>query len=131
MMSHIAVDALAPGRPASIASRVYRFLREDIGFEGIAITDSMGMGAVSSRTRPVLQAVRAGADLVLMPIDSDTAHATLVGGVEQGKLSRARLEDAAAKVVAMQRWQQRVADEVPVPDGLEDRVRTASDRLDG
>ena len=131
MMSHIAVDALAPGRPASIAKPVYRFLREDVGFEGVAITDSMGMGAVSSRKRPVLQAVRAGADLVLMPIDSDVAHETLVNGVETGKLSRERLEDAAAKVVALQRWQQRMAAAVPVPDDLGERVRSAADRLGG
>ncbi|QWC85127.1 glycosyl hyrolase family 3 [Nocardioidaceae bacterium] len=131
MMSHIAVDALAPGRPASIASRVYRFLREDVGFEGVAITDSMGMGAVSSRTRPVMQALRAGADLVLMPIDSDVAHATIVSAVEDGTLSRERLEDAAAKVVALQRWQQRVAEQVPVPEDLAARVQEAAAALDG
>ncbi len=131
MMSHIDVEALEPGKPASIAGKVYRYLRRDLGFEGVAITDSLGMGAVSARKKPALQAIKQGADLLLMPIDAETAHATLVDGLGSGDLPRPRAVDAATKVVALQLWQQRVAGEVPVPDDVAERARRASARLSG
>ena len=47
MLSHLDLTAIAPGVPASLAPEVYDLLRDDLGFEGVAITDSLGMGAVA------------------------------------------------------------------------------------
>ena len=74
MMSHLDLTAIAPGVPASLAPEVYDLLRDDLGFEGVAITDSLGMGAVASSFKPAVAALEAGADLLLMPVDTVETH---------------------------------------------------------
>ena len=70
MMAHLDVPALQRGLPSSQAPKVYDFLREDLGFEGLAITDSLGMGAALSQDFPAVRSLQAGADLLLMPVDT-------------------------------------------------------------
>lgn len=129
MMAHLDVPALQPGLPSSLAPKVYDFLREELGFEGLAITDSLGMGAALSKDYPALRALEAGADLLLMPVDARVTHQLVVEAVRSGDLSRARVEEAAARVVALQLWQQRVAADVPVPDDVGGRAQQAAARL--
>ncbi len=115
MMGHIAVDDLDPGVPASLSRAAYDLLRDEVGFEGVAITDSLGMGAVVGRETPAVNALRAGADLLLMPADTEATHATVTDAIRSGAIDRVRVEEAAARVVALRAWQQRVADARPVP----------------
>ena len=131
MLGHIDTEAIAPGLPASMAPAAYEFVREDLGFQGVTITDSLGMGAVATRDRPALTAINAGADLLLMPADTAAAHATIEHAVESGEISRERIEDAAARVVALQMWQQRVAAQVPLPADVTARAQAAAAALAG
>ena len=126
MMSHLDLTAIAPGVPASLAPAAYELLREEIGFDGVAITDSLGMGAVAGRPKPAVAALNAGADLLLMPVDTRTTHGIISDAIASGEVPRERAEDAAAKVVAIQLWQQRIAGEVPVPDDVAARAQAAS-----
>lgn len=116
MMSHLDLTAVAPGVPATLAPQAYALLREELGFEGVAITDSLGMGAVAGRPKPAVAALNAGADLLLMPVDTRVTHGILTEAIASGEVSRARAEEAAARVVAVQLWQQRMADGAPVPE---------------
>ncbi len=129
MMSHLDLTAIAPDVPASLAPEVYDLLREDLGFEGVAITDSLGMGAVGGRPKPAVQALESGADLLLMPVDTRTTHALIVSAIESGEVPRERVEEAAARVVALQMWQARIARERPVPDDVVERAQAASAAL--
>jgi beta-N-acetylhexosaminidase len=126
MLSHLDLTAVAPGVPASMAPAVYDLLRDDLGFEGVTITDSLGMGAVGGRPTPALQALEAGADLLLMPVDTATTHRIVVEAVESGEISRERVEEAAARVVALQMWQARTAAKRPVPVDVVEQARAAS-----
>ncbi|KRE96123.1 glycosyl hyrolase family 3 [Nocardioides sp. Soil774] len=126
MMSHLDLTSIAPDVPASMAPEVYDLLRDELGFEGVTITDSLGMGAVGGRPTPALQALEAGADLLLMPVDTATTHQIVVDAIESGEVSRERVEEAAARVVALQVWQARVAAQRPVPVDVVDRARAAS-----
>lgn len=129
MMSHLDLTAIAPGVPASLAPAAYDLLREEIGFDGVAITDSLGMGAVAGRPTPAVAALNAGADLLLMPVDTRVTHGIVTDAIASGEVPRERAEDAAAKVVALQLWQQRVAGGVPVPGDVATRARQASAAL--
>ena len=106
MIGHLDMAQLDPGVPASLSSATYRLLRDDVGFEGVAVTDSLAMGAVP-RPAPGQEAVAAlvaGADLVLMPWDVTTAHPAIVAAARDGRLSMERLTEAAERVVALQMW---------------------------
>ncbi len=126
MVAHLDVQAMQPGTPSSQAPKVYDYLRDELGFEGVAITDSLGMGAALSRDFPAVRALRAGADLLLMPVDPAKTHELVVDAIESGQVTRERAEEAATRVVAAQLWQQRVAREVPVPADVEARAERAA-----
>ena len=129
MMAHLDVRSIQPGMPSSQAPKVYDFLRDDLGFEGLVITDSLGMGAALSRDFPAIRALEAGADLLLMPVDTAKTHQLVVDAIESGRVSRERVEEAAARVVALQLWQQRVAGAVPVPPDAAARAQQAAAAL--
>lgn len=129
MMSHIAVDALAPGEPATLAAPVYDLLRDEVGFEGVVITDSLGMGAVVGRDTPAVQALNAGADLLLMPADTARTHGTVTEAIGSGLVPRERAEEAATRVVALQLWQARAAGESPVAGDVGARAAQAAAAL--
>ena len=129
MMGHLDVAALAPGVPSSQAPEVYDFLRQDLGFEGVAITDSLGMGAALTQDYPAVRALRAGADLLLMPVDPRTTHQIVADAIRSGEVARGRAEEAAARVVALQLWQQRAAADVPVPEDVASLAQQASAAL--
>jgi beta-N-acetylhexosaminidase len=132
MMGHLNARAIAPGVPTSLAPEAYDLLRDELGFEGVAITDSMGMGAVIRPGKPAVDALRAGADLLLMPSDTRNTHAVVTEAIQNGAVPRERVEEAAARVVALQLWQQRQADAVPLPSPAEvaSRAQAASAALD-
>src|SRR5680860_386987 len=120
MMSHIAVDAFDPGVPSSLSPAAYASLRTYAGFTGLAVTDALDMAAITADYGPegaAVRAVRAGADVLLMPADPHAAHAALVAALAAGELSRDRVDEAAAKVVALMRWQARQSP-APGPDAV-------------
>lgn len=129
MMSHIAVQAFDARRPASLAPAAYDVLRDTGGFQGIAITDSMGMGAVAAFEQPGIKALNAGADLLLMPADTTKTHAAVAKAIESGRIPRERAEEAAARVIAVQLWQQRIAAKKQVPEDVVEQAQVASERL--
>ncbi|MET1058512.1 MAG: glycoside hydrolase family 3 protein [Nocardioides sp.] len=104
MVGHIDVRAIDPGRPASVSRKVITgLLRHDLGFRGLVVTDSLGMDGVEKQYpggRGAVAALRAGADVALMPDDAAEARASIIRAVRDGRLPRARLEGAATRMLA-------------------------------
>lgn len=105
MLNHLGYSALDPDLPASLSPRAYALLRE-MGFEGVAMTDSLGMGAVNLRwnfPEAAVRAIEAGADVALAT-DGNQAlgmRDALVEAVRSGRLPEERLTEAAARVTAL------------------------------
>ncbi|MCW3494656.1 glycoside hydrolase family 3 N-terminal domain-containing protein [Microbacterium sp. SSM24] len=111
MFGHLAYTAV-DAAPASLSAEWHRIAREELGFEGIAVTDDLGMLEASGDPRygdPVANAVAAlaaGNDVVLGVMFSDSRSATrivdgIVSAVESGSLPAERLDEAAARVHEM------------------------------
>ena len=105
MVGHIDVRAIDPGTPASLSRRVITgTLRKELGFSGLVVTDSLKMAAVTRGRTPshtAVAAIRAGADVLLMPPSPRAARGALIDAVRRGKLPRRRLEQAAARQIAL------------------------------
>lgn len=104
MTAHVAYPGLDIHGPASLSRKTYRLMRRDVGFNGVAITDALGMGAVSSRystPEAAEKAIRAGADIALTTEWDKAAPMTdrLVNAVRNGRLPRARINQAANRVL--------------------------------
>ena len=105
MMNHVAYSMFEPDVPASLSPKAYALLRS-MGFQGAAITDSVGMAAVNLRYHPsdaAVAAVKAGADGVLMTDGraAENMRDTLVEAVQSGALSEQRLNQAAGRMMAL------------------------------
>lgn len=109
LIGHIGLPG-AEDTPATFNPDVYDSLRDDVGFEGVAVTDALNMGAVAEEPgQETVRAIAAGADLALMPPNSADAVTALAQALDSGELPRERVVEAATRVVAMQLWHARVA----------------------
>ena len=105
MVNHLAYPKIWGDEPASLVPEVYDLLR-DLGFDGVAITDAIGMGAVHARygfdVAPAM-AIGAGADAVLVTQGDQIGvlHQGLVDAVRSGTLDEARLDEAAGRMLAL------------------------------
>lgn len=110
MTAHVVFEALDPGIPATLSRKVvHGLLREELGYDGVVISDDLEMKAVSERWGVVdagLLAIEAGCDVLLVCSDVDQClalHEALVERAERDELFAARLEDAATRALSMRR----------------------------
>jgi beta-N-acetylhexosaminidase len=105
MTAHIAVPALAPpDLPATLSHAILTdLLRKQLGFKGLVITDSLEMGGIAqgfTTGDACVRAIEAGADTLLMPADPDVAIRAVVAAVENGRLTRTRIQESVVKILA-------------------------------
>jgi beta-N-acetylhexosaminidase len=106
MVSHVVVPAVDPERNASLSPLVMNgWIRDELGFSGLLITDDFSMAAVSSSDiapeEAVVEALIAGADMVMTwPDTIVSVHRAILGALEEGRLPRWRLRDAVRRIIA-------------------------------
>lgn len=104
MVSHIsAPNAISQDLPASLSSEfITDLLREEMGFEGIIITDAMNMGAITEHydsAQAAVMAFEAGADMILMPEDFQAAYEGILQAVSSGTISEERLDESVTRIL--------------------------------
>jgi beta-N-acetylhexosaminidase len=105
MVGHLSVPSLdaTPGLPATLSPPVVSDLLEhQLGFEGLVVTDAMGMRGVTrgfSVSDAAIRAFNAGVDIILMPPDDEIALRALLAAVRAGTISRDRLRQSVRKVL--------------------------------
>ena len=105
MTAHIAVPALEPeDEPATVSSKIVTgVLRDELGFHGITVTDAMdmqGLAATFGTGEASVRALEAGNDVLLMPKRAEDAISGIVAAVQSGRITRQRLDQSVAKVLA-------------------------------
>ena len=88
--------------PASLSPEVMGYLREELGFDGLIITDSLRMGAIIGEytsAQAAVMAISAGADMLLMPNDLPTAFAGLQAALEDGTLTQERIDESVLRIL--------------------------------
>lgn len=101
-------------RPATLSRAILTdLLREEMGFEGVIITDAMDMAGIAAffdPTQATIETFRAGSDLVLMPVRLHTPQELerlpqliedLMQAVQQGQLNKQEILNSAARVKAL------------------------------
>lgn len=89
--------------PASVNPVIVTdLLRDELGYEGIVITDSLAMGAVVdlySAEDMGVAAIEAGVDMVLMPADFPTCYQGVVDAVKSGELAESRIDESLERII--------------------------------
>jgi beta-N-acetylhexosaminidase len=105
MTGHIAVTGVEgdTARPATLSPYfMTEVLRDEMGFQGVLYTDAMTMGGIAKRygaTEPLVMAIEAGADVLLMPRDVRQAIETVVAAVESGRLTEPRIDASVRRLL--------------------------------
>jgi beta-N-acetylhexosaminidase len=105
MTAHIAMIGIEgeDARPATLSEGFgTRLLRDEMGFEGLLFTDAMDMGAISKRygtSEPLIMALEAGADILLMPIGVTQAINTVVDAVRGGRIEESRIDRSVRRIL--------------------------------
>ena len=104
MVGHLSVPALDSSRtPSSISSPIVTgLLRKELGYQGIIITDALGMEGVAAGNQNVaLEAYKAGADILLMPEHDFETIDVLDKAFARGELDEAGLDERVRKVLQL------------------------------
>ncbi|MDY5613128.1 glycoside hydrolase family 3 N-terminal domain-containing protein [Dysosmobacter sp.] len=105
LVSHNIVECMDPDLPASLSPNVHRILREELGFDGVVMTDDLAMEAVRAYAGDgavALMALEAGNNLVLTT-DYRTQIPKVIEAVENGTLDESVIDAACRRVL---RWKQ-------------------------
>jgi beta-N-acetylhexosaminidase len=104
MVGHLVYPALDPERPASLSPMAIELLREELGFDGVVVTDDLIMeGARRGGTTAdaAFRAVQAGVDLLIIsgpPEDQAAAYDVVVAAVESGEIPRERIDASVDRI---------------------------------
>lgn len=106
MVGHICTPEIeGEEMPATLSYYwITEILRNQMGFQGVVITDALNMGAITqsySSADACVQAVQAGADLLLMPADFYNAYQGVLDAVNSGEISEERLWESVERIVRL------------------------------
>lgn len=109
MTAHVLVPSIDPANPATLSPAILGVLRDEMGFNGLIVTDSMGMGALAEgRTLEdaAIAAFNAGADILLFGADKgheETEHfgvySALLEACRTGRIPSWRLDEAVGRIL--------------------------------
>ena len=103
MVSHTFVNALDPDTPASLSAAVHAYLREEMGFDGVIVTDDLVMQAITDLYgvgESAVLAVQCGNDL-LCASDYKEQYAAVLQAVLDGRITEETLDQAVLRIL---RW---------------------------
>ena len=105
MAGHLLYPAVDAQRPASLSPRWMDLLRDEVGFEGVIVTDDLAMAGASDGGTPeraAVEAVKAGADLLVIsspPEQQADAYDAVVAAVESGEIPEERVRVSVRRLV--------------------------------
>lgn len=103
MVSHVTVSAVDGDAVPSSLSRTMMtdVLRNELGFQGVIVTDALDMGAITeyyTTEEAVVKAIAAGADMLLMPDDFYAAYEAVLAAVQDGTISEERIDESLERI---------------------------------
>ncbi|MFV2007698.1 MAG: glycoside hydrolase family 3 N-terminal domain-containing protein, partial [Longimicrobiales bacterium] len=107
MTAHVIVEGVQglEGPPATLDPRfMTELLRDEMGFEGLLLTDALRMGAITNMygtAEAGVLALKAGSDVLLMPTDVTETIDAVVAAVADGRISESRIRESARRVLVM------------------------------
>lgn len=102
MVSHITVPEW--GEPSSVSKNAMDYIRNELAYEGVIITDSFKMGAITNYYTPgeaAKKSITAGVDILLMPENMEEAIGAVLAAVKSGEIPEAQIDRSVARILAL------------------------------
>ena len=108
MVSHAVYPQIDPDHPSSLSKAIITdWLRKDMGYNGVVVTDDMDMGALAKHYTFVdmaVQSILAGSDILLVCHEYEhmqEAYNGLMKAVKDGRISKERLDESVKRILLM------------------------------
>ena len=108
MVSHAMYPQIDPDHPASLSKAIITdWLRKDMGYNGVVVTDDMDMGALAKHYTfgdMAVQSILAGSDILLVCHEYEhmqEAYNGLMKAVKDGRISKERLDESVKRILLM------------------------------
>ena len=115
MSAHLLIPAWDAEFPATLSRKILiGKLREELGFEGLIVTDALVMGAIASKygaNEAAVLAAEAGADVLLMPLDPEGAILAVCEAVTQGRIDISQIKESVKRI-----WKAKAKVGLPISD---------------
>lgn len=115
MSAHLLIPAWDAEFPATLSRKILiGKLREELGFEGLIVTDALVMGAIANKygaNEAAVLAAEAGADVLLMPLDPEGAILAVCEAVTQGRISISQIQESVKRI-----WKAKIKVGLPISD---------------
>ncbi len=99
MIGHLSIPAI-DYEPASISKKMLtNILRTELGFEGVILTDALNMNALKNIEDVPVKCIKAGADILLHPVDVDLTVEELLYAVESKELTEEQIDAAVTRIL--------------------------------
>lgn len=107
MVSHMVINNLSDGLPCDLSKTIVTdWLRSELGFTGIAITDSHQMGAIANvddesflNGNTSVMAIQSGIDIILMPESLQQSFKAVYQAVQSGEISESRIDESVIRIL--------------------------------
>lgn len=103
MVGHMIVESVDDSVPASLSEKIVtKILREELGFDGLIITDALNMAAISEQYpsgQAAVMAVKAGNDLLLEPENLTESVNGIMEAVTEGDISEERINESVLRIL--------------------------------
>ena len=108
MVSHAMYPQIDPDHPSSLSKAIITdWLRKDMGYNGVVVTDDMDMGALAKHYTfgdMAVQSILAGSDILLVCHEYEhmqEAYNGLMKAVKDGRISKERLDESVKRILLM------------------------------
>ena len=102
MVSHATATGIDEVYPSSLSKKVItEQLRDYLGYDGIVITDAFNMKAITeyyTTEEACVKAIKAGADMILMPENFEAGYNAVLEAVKDGSISEERIDDSLKRI---------------------------------
>lgn len=131
MVGHAAApNVTGDNTPCSMSEEVItNLLRTELGYNGIVITDAMNMEAITqyyASDEAAVMALKAGADMILMPEDFEKAYAGVLAAVQDGTIAEERINDSLMRIYRI-KLRDKVDAEGHIEDNMEGNAETTGE----
>ena len=103
MVSHNIVTCFDDYYPASLSPEIHRILREELGFEGVVITDDLVMDAIQQfcgEVNSAVYAVEAGNDMLIYT-NFESQFDSIMAAIDEGRITEERINESVRRILTM------------------------------
>lgn len=110
MTAHIHADTfdVSDSVPATLSKNITtKLLRNELGFQGLVVTDAMAMKGITklfTAGESAVKAVQAGCDMLLMSPNVEEAIDSIVSAIQRNEISESRIDSSVKKILFLKKW---------------------------